>query len=196
MIILHQRGLSQAQLSEAGVSNCAGVHRSERDWEPETEHSWRKSHQTLFPAKSKHVRQSHLSRPRVELTGRVTRHEARWSKVKVSWRSGLRWWEWSLGFGQNGRSRCWELRADSNPSCSTIGEASDRSQIYTAAWRGGQTYSQSHGGPSSMTNGTRSPATDAMAPTELWAQHHGVHLGWYEETQRQTRMLFSQKHEM
>ena len=40
--------------------------------------------------------------------------------------------------------QCWEVQADTYPSCNSIREASDWPQNYSAAWQQTQTYSESH----------------------------------------------------
>lgn len=67
---------------------------------------------------------------------------------------------------------------DSSTSCNSNRDASDPSQIHSAAQQ-----CQSDKELSSVTRRTSSPATDGMAPTDPRAHHHGISLGLHKETE-------------
>lgn len=92
------------------------------------------------------------------------------------------WLHFCWAFGQNyWPHHCWEVQADSYSSCSTIREASDCSQIHSAAWQWPQTHGQSRKELYSVKRIAKSPTTDGMAPTEPWSQHYQASPGLHAE---------------
>lgn len=64
----------------------------------------------------------------------------------------------------------------------TIREVPAWSKNHSAVWQQTHGYNHSHKELSSSTRRSRNPRTDGLAPTEAWAQHHGVSLRLHVET--------------